>query len=208
MELKYFKTISLVPYAKNSRTHSKNQVKQIADSINEFGFTNPILIDENNVIIAGHGRVLAGSLLSLEEVPCIVLSRLSDKQKLAYRIVDNKLALNAGWDDEMLKLDILEIDDEKLNELMGFTDSEIEKIMKVDNEIEPEVPFTEELLESHNFVVLYFDNDVDWLQAQTMLGLRSVKALDSKKGFEKVGIGRVIKGSKIIGRLAKNENIG
>lgn len=111
----------LIPYALNSRTHSDNQVAQIAASIREFGFTNPILIDESNGIIAGHGRLLAARKLQLDEVPCIVLSGLSDAQKRAYVIADNQLALNAGWDLEALRLEIEHLKSVEFDvELLGF----------------------------------------------------------------------------------------
>lgn len=111
----------LIPYALNSRTHSDNQVAQIAASIREFGFTNPILIDESNGIIAGHGRLLAARKLQLDEVPCIVLGGLSDAQKRAYVIADNQLALNAGWDLEALRLEIEHLKSVEFDvELLGF----------------------------------------------------------------------------------------
>lgn len=97
----------LVPYARNARTHSKEQIQQIADSISEFGFTNPVLVDEVGGIIAGHGRVLAAQLIGLTTVPCIELLRLSQEQKQAYIIADNKLALNAGWDVDTLKSELI-----------------------------------------------------------------------------------------------------
>lgn len=97
-KIEYKSTDSLIPYANNSRTHNETQVTQIASSIKEFGFTNPILLDQDSGIIAGHGRVMAAKKLGLSEVPCIVLSHLSDAQKKAYVIADNKLALNAGRD--------------------------------------------------------------------------------------------------------------
>jgi ParB/Sulfiredoxin domain len=100
---------ALILYARYARTHSDQQVAQIAASIREFGFTNPVLIDQDDGIIAGHGRVLAAHLLGLDEVPCIVLAHLSPTQRRAYVIADNKLALNAGWDLEMLSLEIGEI---------------------------------------------------------------------------------------------------
>lgn len=96
---------SLIPYARNSRTHSDEQVAQIAASIREFGFTNPVLVDGNNGVIAGHGRLLAAQKLGLAEVPVIELAHLSDTQKRAYIIADNKLAINAGWDDAMLAVE-------------------------------------------------------------------------------------------------------
>lgn len=96
----------LIPYANNSRTHSDAQVAQIAASIREYGFNNPVLIDESGSIIAGHGRVLAARKLQLTEVPTIRLSHLTDVQKRAYVIVDNQLALNAGWDEQLLSMEI------------------------------------------------------------------------------------------------------
>jgi len=106
IEIQYKATEDLIPYARNSRTHSAEQVAQIAASIREFGWTNPVLIDGENGIIAGHGRVLAAHKLGETQVPTIELSHMSDTQKRAYIIADNKLALNAGWDNEMLALEM------------------------------------------------------------------------------------------------------
>ena len=103
------KVDDLIPYARNSRTHSDAQVAQIAASVREFGWTNPVLVDGENGIIAGHGRVLAARKLGMEEVPCIELAGLSDTQRRAYIIADNKLALNGGWDDELLALELGEL---------------------------------------------------------------------------------------------------
>ena len=100
---------ALIPYARNSRTHSDAQVAQIAVSIREFGFTNPVLVDADGGIIAGHGRVMAARKLKLDSVPCIRLSHLTDTQKRAYVIADNKLALNSGWDEEMLRLEMADL---------------------------------------------------------------------------------------------------
>ena len=143
--IEYVSTSSLTPYARNSRTHSPQQVKQIAASIKEFGFTNPVLIDEANGIIAGHGRVMAAEHLQLTEVPCIRLEYLTETQKKAYVIADNKLALNAGWDEEMLNIELTDLHDDgfdvgmigfeadELSDLMGYNDKEI---------VEDEVPET------------------------------------------------------------------
>lgn len=106
LEIEYVATDDLIPYINNSRTHSESQIKQIAASIREFGFTNPILIDEGGTIVAGHGRLLAAQLLNLEQVPTITLEGLTEAQRKAYVIADNKLALNSGWDDELLKLEL------------------------------------------------------------------------------------------------------
>jgi ParB-like chromosome segregation protein Spo0J len=97
---------SLIPYARNSRTHSDEQVAQIAASIREFGFTNPVLVDAEGGIIAGHGRVLAARKLGMTKVPVIELGHLTETQRRAYVIADNKLALNAGWDEELLRLEL------------------------------------------------------------------------------------------------------
>lgn len=120
------KTVDLIPYARNSRTHSDEQVTQIASSIKEFGFTNPIIIDEDNGIIAGHGRVMAAKKLKIDEVPCIQVRGWTEAQKKAYVIADNKLALNAGWDKSMLSLELQELQELDFDiSLTGFSDDEI-----------------------------------------------------------------------------------
>lgn len=126
----------LIPYAKNSRTHSDAQVAQIAASIQEWGFTTPILIDDQHSVIAGHGRLAAARKLGLTEVPVIVATGWTDAQKRAYVIADNKLALNAGWDNELLALELGELGDLGFDlDLVGFADDEIAALMPV--EIEP-----------------------------------------------------------------------
>ena len=131
-EFKYFKTGDLKPYENNSRTHSKEQIQQVIDSIKEFGFTNPILVDENKNIIAGHCRLMAAQKIDLKEVPCVVLKGLSEAQRKAYVIADNKIPLNAGWDEKMLKIEF-----EALREmdfdlaLTGFNMDEIGSLMPV-----------------------------------------------------------------------------
>ena len=116
----------LVAYRNNSRTHSKEQIVQIENSIKEFGFTNPVLLDDNNEIIAGHGRVLASKKMGIKEVPCLRLSHLSEKQKKAYVIADNQLATNAGWDESILALEIGELSDDDFDiSLLGFSDVEL-----------------------------------------------------------------------------------
>lgn len=125
-KIEMLKTSVLIPYIRNSRTHSDFQVTQIAGSINEFGFTNPVLVDEKNMIIAGHGRVKAAQLLNILEIPCIRLKNLTDTQKRAYVLADNKLALNAGWDNELLKIEIQDLQFEKYDlHITGFNDAEI-----------------------------------------------------------------------------------
>lgn len=121
----------LVPYNRNSRLHSAEQVAQIAASIGEFGFTNPILVDSNDGIVAGHGRFAAAQELGLRTVPVVVLDHLSDRQRRAYVIADNKLALNASWDVDTLASEIEGLRDDGFDlDLVGFTDAEIEGLMK------------------------------------------------------------------------------
>ena len=130
MQIEQIGIATLIPFAKNSRTHSDAQVAQIAASIREFGFTNPVLIDEANGIIAGHGRVMAARKLKLTEVPCIRLAHLSDAQKRAYVIADNKLALNAGWDEAMLKLELADLKALDFDlDLTGFNTDEIDALL-------------------------------------------------------------------------------
>jgi len=148
-QVEWLELNNLIPYAKNSRTHSEAQVAQIAGSIKEFGFNNPVLIDEHNGIIAGHGRVLAAQKLGLQAVPCIRLAHLSETQRKAYVIADNRLALNAGWDDSMLTLELQDLKAEDFNlDLLGFEADELNALLNpiketeglTDEDAVPEVP--------------------------------------------------------------------
>jgi len=123
---KKISTADLIPYARNSRTHSDAQVAQIAASIKEFGFLNPVLADGENGIIAGHGRILAAQKLGLDTVPVIEVSHLTDAQRKAYIIADNKLALNAGWDNDLLRIELQELEGDGFDlSLTGFDLDEI-----------------------------------------------------------------------------------
>lgn len=129
-EIVYKNVAALIPYARNSRTHDKDQVSQIVASIKEFGFTNPVLIDDEGLIIAGHGRVQAAQKLNLKTVPTICLDYLTEAQKKAYVIADNRLALNAGWDFDMLKVELNDLNDLEFDvSLLGFDDKEINDIL-------------------------------------------------------------------------------
>ncbi|MGI9492539.1 MAG: ParB/Srx family N-terminal domain-containing protein [Geminicoccaceae bacterium] len=147
LTLVYRETDKLVPDPRNARTHAKRQVDQIVASIREFGFTNPILIDPEGTIIAGHGRLLAAKKLDLAEVPTIELANLTEAQKRALRLADNKIALNAGWDLDLLKLEFGEIaalDVELDLSLTGFSMGEIDVILDgpadPDDEVIPPTP--------------------------------------------------------------------
>lgn len=134
--IKLRKLDTLIPYAKNSRTHSDAQVAQIAGSIKEFGWTNPILIDEESGIVAGHGRLLAARKLGLIDVPCIEIRDMTEAQKRAYIIADNKLAENAGWDNELLAIEIGELNDIRFDiDLLGFSHEELGNLLDAEAKI-------------------------------------------------------------------------
>lgn len=147
-KLVWRKVTDLIPYARNSRTHSDEQVAQIAASIKEFGWTNPILTDGDNGIIAGHGRLAAARKLGHEEVPTIELVGLTETQKKAYIIADNRLALNAGWDNEMLTIELNDLmADGFALEILGFDQKELNALLEpevveglTDEDAVPDVP--------------------------------------------------------------------
>ena len=139
----------LIPYAKNARTHDDGQVSQIAGSIAEFGFVNPILVGDDDVIIAGHGRLMAAQQLGLDTVPVIVLHHLTESQRRALVIADNKIAENAGWNDELLKLELEELGDLGFDlDVIGFSDEELDELLGADEQPgetdEDEIPEVED----------------------------------------------------------------
>ena len=137
LEIVLKKTSELIPYINNTRTHTEEQVNQVASSIKEFGFTHPVLIDKDGGIIAGHCRTLAAKKLKLKEIPCIELSNLTEAQKKAYIIADNKLALNAGWNEELLKIEIESLKELDFDlDLLGFDENELEKLLGETKEID------------------------------------------------------------------------
>lgn len=130
-ELEQIKVADLIPYANNSRTHSDQQIKQVAASIKEFGFLNPVITDGENGIIAGHCRVMAAERLGLDEIPCLEASHLTEAQKKAYVIADNKLALNSGWDIEVLTTEIKALDELNFNlDVIGFDQEELKVFLE------------------------------------------------------------------------------
>jgi DNA modification methylase len=139
---------TLIPYAKNARTHSDEQVAQIAGSIKEFGFNNPVLVDKDNSIIAGHGRLMAARKLGMDKVPVVQLGHMTEAQRKAYVLADNRIALNSGWDTSMLSLELLELKDEIDLSLLGFDADELEALLNpiekteglTDEDAVPDVP--------------------------------------------------------------------
>ncbi len=148
VQIKTVTVDKLIPYVRNSRTHSDAQIAQIAASIKEFGWTNPILVDAENGIIAGHGRLMAARKLGYKEVPVIELKDMTETQKRAYVIADNQLALNAGWDFSLLSLEVADLKDNDFDlDLLGFDPKELEKLLEpeeveglTDEDEVPEVP--------------------------------------------------------------------
>lgn len=145
LKVVYRQVADLIPYARNARTHSDEQVTRIASSIKEFGFTNPILIDGDNGILCGHGRLAAAKKLGMREVPTIELSGMTDAQKRAYILADNKLALDAGWDEELLRLEFEELRGGAIDiELTGFSQDEIDALFE-DSIEDEENPYTDKI---------------------------------------------------------------
>lgn len=193
----------LIPYINNPR-NNENAIDKVASSIKEFGFKVPIVIDKNNVIVNGHTRLLASKKLGLKEVPCVIADDLSEAQIKAFRIADNKVSEYASWDEELLKIELEQLED--MNFSMSDFDLNLEYDLfneeaKKEENKEVEIEFTEELLERHNYVVLYFDNEVDWIQAETLFDIKTVKAKHESR--EMKGVGRVLNGSEALNNILK-----
>lgn len=193
---------SITPYERNPRLND-NAVDAVAASIKEFGFKNPIIIDKDGVIVAGHTRLRAAKKLGLETVPCIMADDLTPEQIKAFRLADNKTAELADWDLELLDLELADIDLDM--EVFGFLKSDAEDEEK--EEIKGEVQFSEVLGEENNYIVLKFKDDVDWLQACTLFDIKSVKCYSTRKDgkiskkMQRIGLGRVIDGIEAIRKI-------
>lgn len=179
MQIEYRRAVDLTPYPNNSRTHSQEQIDQIAGSIQEFGFTNPILIDEDSEIIAGHGRLEAAKALGMDEVPTIVLEGLTDSQKRAYVIADNKLALNAGWNEALLRQEIMDLRELDFDiSLTGFTEAELLNILleKEEGETDPYAEwegmpeFDQRDEQSYRHVIVHFETPDDAAEFFSIIG--------------------------------------
>lgn len=173
------KTSELIPYARNARKHEEWQILQIAASINEFGFTNPILIDSQNEIIAGHGRVMAALKLDINEVPCLVLDHLTEIQKKAYAIADNKIALNSGWNEDLLRLELQELNIDQFDfSKLGFNDLELSKFLtegqelieNKDDEWEGMPEFDQKDKTSFRHIIVHFENNDDVSEFFSLIG--------------------------------------
>lgn len=177
-ETKYLLTDidTLIPYARNARTHSDTQIAQIAASIREFGFISPVIISEDNTILCGHGRVYAAQKLGLKKVPCIIESHLTETQKRAYILADNKLSLNADWDEELLAVEMEELHNLGFDlNLTGFDESEIADLFAVGDEVQDDNFDVDSAAEFETFV----ENGDIWL-----LGRHRLRCGDSTKSDE------------------------
>jgi ParB-like chromosome segregation protein Spo0J len=178
LKVEYRKPESLTGYEQNARVHGQDQINQIVDSINEFGFTNPLLIDENSGIIAGHGRLEAAKAMQLEKVPVIVLAGLSETQKRAYVLADNKLALNARWDEGLLALELAELHEVNFDlQLTGFTELEVamrieETVDDLKNEWKDMPEFAQNSAEAYRTMIVHLPTEDDWDEFVRVLALQ------------------------------------
>ena len=200
MVVKNKRLADIMPYAANAKKHDRRQINNVAESIKQYGFVQPIVIDRDGVIVIGHCRALAAQKLGMEEVPCVCVDDLTPEQVNALRIVDNK-SNESEWDYDLLADELAELDFSGFDFDFGLNGE------KDKEEIEGEVPFTEVLGEENNYIVLKFDNTVDWIQLESVFDLPKVNAyLTNKEGKQKKstqmsGIGRVVDGADFLNRL-------
>lgn len=193
----------LIPYKKNPKKHDVQDINLIIKSIERNGFGENLLVcPETMEVLSGNGRLLAAKKMGLDKVPVVYAPEgLTEKQKADLVIASNKLVEVSGYNDNLqILIDMFELNPE------DFGMQAIENAVAEMEDEEPEVPFTEELREEHNYIVLYFDNDVDWLQAETLFSkyLTTKQALNSKEGFRKMGVGRVVRGADVLKDLGGN----
>lgn len=203
LKIEYVDISSIKPYKNNAKKHPKEQIEQIKKSIEEFGMNDPIGIWKDE-IVEGHGRLIACKELGMNEVPIIRLDHMTDEERRAYILAHNKLTMNSDFDESLLGVELDNILD------IDMSDFGFENVMDdIDEDIEeqPEIEFTEVLGEEHNYIVLYFDNEVDWLQAESLFDIKPVKNLSTRKDgkinkkMESTGIGRVIRGAEAINKI-------
>ncbi|MDA3806645.1 MAG: ParB/Srx family N-terminal domain-containing protein [Thiomicrorhabdus sp.] len=207
MNIIYIDPEELKGYAGNSRVHSGTQIDQLVKSMTEFGFTNPVLVDGRNEIIAGHGRIMAAKKMNLETVPCIVLDHLTELQKKAYVIADNKLALNAEWSEDLLASELQKLIDEDYTvAVTGFDDAELDKILgnlgedELDDDDDSELPQALQIEPPKEYALIMCDSPEEWEQLKHALNLTPVRRGGYKKGsaFDSVSTQRVVRASLII----------
>lgn len=199
----------LKPYKKNAKKHPKEQVERIANSIKEFGFFEhrAVAIDSDDNVVEGHGRILAAKKAGLTQVPTICLDDMTEEQIKAWRLIENKTA-ESSYDEAMISKEIEELLQSDIDmEAFGFS---VDILEDETVEVEPDVPFTEILNEENNYIVLKFNNKIDWLNAMGVFGIEKAKAYPTrkegnKKSFVMRGVGRVLDGQKALERVTGNE---
>lgn len=191
----FVKTEELVSYKKNPKKHDKKDVDLIIKSIERNGWGDPLLVcPETNEVLSGNGRLMAAKKLGLEEIPVVYApAGMSEKQKADLVIASNKLVEVSGYNDNLkILMGMYELNAEDFG--MVNMQEELEKA----EEEEPDLEFTEELFEEHNYVVLYFDNTVDWQTACEKFNIETKQALDSRAGYVRSGVGRVMRGADVL----------
>lgn len=204
MQIIQKKLADIVPYANNTKKHDETQIKNVAESIKKYGWVQPIVIDNDGTIVIGHCRALAAEKLGIEEVPCVVVSDLTEEEINALRIVDNKTN-ESPWDFDLLSAELPEIDLSDFEFDFGIDDEKKETEIVEDEA--PEVEFSGILGEENNYLVLQFKTDIDWLNAQSIFGLETVKSYSTRKdgkvtkNMERKGVARVLDGAKVLNEL-------
>lgn len=200
----------LKPYKKNAKKHPKEQVERIMNSIKQFGFFEhrAVAIDKDDYVVEGHGRILAAKKAGLTQVPTICLDDMTEEQIKAWRLIENKTA-ESSYDEAMISKEIEELLKSDIDmEAFGFS---VDILEDETIDVEPDVPFTEILNEENNYIVLKFNNKIDWLNAMGMFGIEKAKAYPTRKEGNKksfgmrAGVGRVLDGQKALERVIGNE---
>lgn len=206
MEIVNKKVKDLVPYKNNPRINDAS-VRSVANSIKEFGFKVPIVVDKNNVIVAGHTRLKAAKMLGLEEVPCIIADDLTDEQIKAFRIADNSTSSESEWDIDLLNIELADLPFDFTDFGLYLDNDEIDKKKDDGTGVdEKEIPKMElRAFEHYDYLVFVFDNQHDFLNMAQEFGIQRV---DAGWVNRKIGIGRVIKGAELVKRIRnKDSNI-
>lgn len=210
VKVTYRNVKELKPYKKNAKKHPKEQVERIANSIKQFGFFEhrAVAIDKDDYVVEGHGRILAAKKAGLTQVPTICLDDMTEEQIKAWRLIENKTA-ESSYDETMINKEIEELLQSDIDmEAFGFS---VDILEDETIEVEPDVPFTEILNEENNYIVLKFNNRIDWLNAMGIFGIEKAKAYPTRKEGNKktfgmrAGVGRVLDGQKVLERVTSNE---
>lgn len=202
MKAEMIKVGDIVPFERNAKKHDERQIKNVMESIKQFGMAQPLVVDKNNVLIIGHCRLIACKRLKMEEVPVWRMDDLTPEDVDRLRLLDNKLN-ESEWDMDLLAMDVPELDFSDFDIDWGLAGINIEDI---DQEIlNPEEPIARELNEANNYIVLEFNTETDWDEAQRVFCLEKVQTADKNVKVRRHGIGRVIDGAEIMRRLSDGD---